>query len=145
MLHHGGGYSDIKPCLKPWNKYFEQINNNPEKWSLGLRDRFGGVPSVDHQIGIDIKKYYNVLIGNCAYIFKPNSPIAKEWMQEVHSRLDTLIVDLRENPGNAFGDNKGYPIEWSYILGQIFHPVILKYHEKVIKIDVDLFSRKNYR
>ena len=145
MLHHGGGYSDIKPCLQSWKNYFEQINNNSKVWSLGVREKSGGVPFIDGEIGVDIKKYHNILIGNCAYIFKPNSPVSKEWMEEVHSRLDILKPELTRYPGDAFGKNKGYPIEWSYVLGQIFHPLILKYHEKVIRLDIDLFSRKNYR
>jgi hypothetical protein len=146
MLHRGGGYADIKPCLVAWKKYFVQINNNPKIWSLGVREKYsGGVPNIDGRIGEDIKKYHNILIGNGAYIFKPNSPIAKEWMQELHCRLDMLKHELIKCPGDAFGENKGYPIEWSFILAQIFHPLILKYHEKVIRLDLELFSIEDYR
>jgi hypothetical protein len=58
------------------------------------------------------------------------------WIQELHKRLDILLPDLQKNPGNARGDNAGYPIEWTYILGDIFHPLCLLFHKNV------MFDRK---
>ncbi|KQR91853.1 hypothetical protein ASG01_12670 [Chryseobacterium sp. Leaf180] len=146
MLHHGGGYADIKPSLTSWKRLFEQLNQAPKHWCIGPREIYsGGVPDLEGNIGIDIKKYHNLLIGNCGYIFKPNSPIAQEWMNEVNSRLDKLEQALIKNPGNVYGDNIGYPVEWSFILAQVFHPIILKYSEHVFSEDIILYDTVNYR
>jgi hypothetical protein len=144
MLHHGGGYVDIKPCLDSWNKLFKKLNNS-NKWCIGKREKhIGSIPNMDGNIGADCKKYHNNLISNGGYIYKPNSPIAKEWMDEIHMRLDFFKSDLQKNPGDEFGSGK-YPIPWAYLAGYIMAPLILKYHDKVIPLDIDLYSSKNYR
>ncbi len=45
---------------------------------------------------------------------------------------DVLKTALAQNPGNDRGTNKGYPVPWTYILGDIFHPLCLKYHKSII-------------
>ncbi len=39
---------------------------------------------------------------------------------------------LAEHPGDARGDNPGYPIRWTGILGDIFQPLGLKYADRLI-------------
>lgn len=145
MLHHGGGYADIKPCLKSWKKLFIELNKTKNKWCIAPREKYiGGVPNIEGTIGTHIKKYYNNLISNCAFIYKPNSPISKEWMEETHKRLDSLLPSLVKNPGDQYGA-VNYPVPWSYIMAQIMHPLVLKYHDKVISKDISLFQTDNYR
>lgn len=145
MLHYGGGYCDIKPCINSWKFLFSKLNNSKNKWCIGPREKFvGGVQNIEGNIGIDCKKYHNNLISNGAFVYKPNSPIAIEWMQETHERLDFFMPALIENPGDEFGDNN-YPIPWAFIMAYIVHPLLLKYHDKVICTDIDLFSIENYR
>jgi hypothetical protein len=145
MLHHGGGYADIKPCLRSWKSLFNILNNSDNKWCISERERFvGGVPDIKGQIGIDMKKYHNNLITNCVFIYKPNSPILREWMEETHNRLDQLLLKLQENPGNQYG-SADYPVPWSFIMAQIMHPLVLKYHERIICKDIQLYSTENYR
>jgi hypothetical protein len=145
MLHNGGGYVDIKPCLSSWKNLFEELNATIDKWCIAPREKYvGGVPDIEGSIGVDIKKYHNNLISNGAFIYKPNSPIANEWMREAHKRLDILMPTLVLNPGGQYGGGN-YPIPWSYLMAQIMHPLILKYHERIICKDIDLFSIENYR
>lgn len=145
MMHHGGGYSDIKPCLRSWKNIFETLNSRDDKWCLGLTEKnVGGVPNINGSIGVDIKRYHNYLIANCAFIYKPHSPIVTEWINEIHNRLDTLFPYLVENPGDQYGSGD-YPVPWSYIMAQIMHPLILKYNEKVIRIDEAFYATENYR
>ena len=145
MLHYGGGYADIKPCLCSWKKLFEKLNANNLKWALGVREKFmGSVPKIEGRIGEDLKMYYNYLISNGGFIYKANSPICKEWMKEIHKRMDFYLPELKKNPGGIYDENN-YPIPWAYLAGHIMHPLILKYNEKVIYSDKDLFSLKNYR
>ena len=145
MLHYGGGYSDIKFCLKSWKFLFTKLNKENDKWVLGIRERYAAsTPVIDGNIGKDLKKYYNNVISNGAFIYKKNSPICKEWMDEIHNRLDFFLEDLKKNPGGIY-DEDNYPIPWAYLAGHIMHPLILKYSEKAIYNDEDLFSIKNYR
>lgn len=145
MLHHGGGYADIKPCLGSWKILFDALNSDPQKWCTGPREKFlGGVPLIEGNVGDDCRKYHNNLISNGAFIYKPNSPIAKEWMQESHRRLDLFLPDLIKNPGDDYG-GENYPIPWSFLAAQIMHPLVLKYHDRVICLDIDIFSIENYR
>lgn len=144
MLHYGGGYVDIKICLTSWKKIFENLNNS-DKWCIGKREKFmGGVSNIEGNIGQDCKIYHNNLISNGGYIYKPNSPIAQEWMDEIYKRLDFYMPELQKNPGDAFGTGD-YPIPWAYLAGYIMGPLILKYHDKVIPMDIDLYSSKDYR
>lgn len=145
MLHYGGGYSDIKQTFNSWKKSFDELNNS-DFWCLGYSEEgFWCVPNIVGKIGKDIKKYFYLLIGNGAYIFKPYSPIAIEWMVELNKRMDELAPELAEYPGDVFGKNPGYPVGWSYILGQILHPILLKYHEKIIQDNSIKPDMNNYR
>lgn len=145
MFHHGGGYADIKPCLNSWKSLFEILNSSDNKWCIGEREKFvGGVPSIKGQIGVDIKKYHNNLITNCAFIYKPNSPILREWINETHKRLDGLMPSLIKKTEHQCG-LADYPVPWSFIMAQIMHPLILKYHEKVICNDGEFYAKENYR
>ena len=145
MLHFGGGYSDIKQTFNTWKKSFSKLNNS-DFWCLGYAEEgFWCTPNINGKIGKDIQKYFYLLIGNGAYIFKPYSPIAIEWMRELNKRTDDLTPKLTQYPGDVFGKNPGYPVGWSYILGQILHPILLKYHEKIIQDNAIKPDMNNYR
>jgi hypothetical protein len=145
MLHYGGGYADIKICLRSWKDVFDKLNNNDNKWVSGVREKYpSSTVAIEGYIGKDLKKYYNLLISNGAFVYKPNSPICKEWMQEVHARMDYYFEDLRNNPGGIYDENN-YPIPWAYLAGHIMHPLMLKYNEKVIYDHRELFSGIDYR
>ena len=146
MYHYGGGYSDVKSAKNNWNKAFELLNKS-DSYVLGYREILGGISRVnnDDVLSYDLRRYYFKNIGVCSFIFKPKSPIAKEWLDELHRRLDVYIYSLKNNPGNIMGDNEGYPIQWTLILGQVLHPIFLKYHKKVIQDDNIRPSFSNYR
>ena len=66
MNFYGYGYSDIKCTTSSWKNSFNELYNS-DYWICGYKEIEGGVaylPLVDK---------YNELIGNCAYICKPNS------------------------------------------------------------------------
>lgn len=145
MLHYGGGYSDIKPCLMSWKNLFLELNDNDDKWCIAPREKYvGGVAPVKGSIRSDLMKYHNILIDNSAFIYKPNSPLCKEWMEEIHARMDFYLPELIKNPGGIF-DEGNYPIPWAYLAGHIMHPLVLKYNEKVIPKDINLYDKYNYR
>jgi len=133
MHHYGGGYSDIKGTNNNWSQLFNLLSAKEDKWIVGYRE-IGerGVAPVPGALGLELKKYWHILIGNGAYIFKPSTPFTHEWYIELHNRLDGYLNSLQHNPGNVMGDNPGYPIPWTGILGDIFHPLCLKYFKRLI-------------
>lgn len=145
MHHHGGGYSDVKVGVNSWKKAFERLNGS-DKYVLGYREiSSGSIPSTNTSIDEYMSKYFFKSIGVCAFIFKPRSPITEELISELHNRLDHYQNKLKANPGNIFGNNQGYPIEWNKILGQIMFPLFFKYNKSIMRDDSIKPIFKNYR
>ncbi len=147
MLHYGGGYADIKLYNKSWKRAFNRLNGNNDKWVIGYREVGAwGIPQVGGKLESDLKRNYLSLIGNGAFIYKPHSPIVKEWMYELHQRLDNYYELLKDNPAtDIFGKNPNYPIPWAHLTGEIHHPLVLKYHDKLLFDNSLKPSFKNYR
>lgn len=154
MHHLGGGYSDVKPHYKSWSSSFDNLNKDSTKFCIGYPEKrpedigyianFFSSKEVD-KINKDMRNYYFTLIGNCSYIFKPNTEFTKLWITELHRRLDLAYEDLKQNPGNIMGDNEGYPLKWTSILGEIFHPLCLIFKDEIL-LDPSLRPYlKNYR
>ena len=145
MYHYGGGYSDIKGCTGNWKESFDKLNNS-DYYVLGYKEiGAGAIATTNTSIDANLHRYYFKNIGVCAFIHKPNSPIAKEWFDELNSVLDSYYSYLKEHPGNTNGDNAGYPIPWNRILSQILHPILLKYSSKILIDDRVKPIFKNYR
>ena len=133
MHFHGGGYSDIKETTGSWVDACTELVKNEDKWICGYPEISNGVayePVSD--------KWYE-LIGNCAYICKPQTKLTFEWYSEMLALLDTKLERLRLFPathpqqeGNSSPDYNGYPIEWNEMLGRIFHKVAYKYKEHLL-------------
>lgn len=133
MHHYGGGYSDIKAAQQSWVEAFDVLEKS-DSYILGCSEiKLADLAPVGGRLGQDMKRYFSQLIWTCAYISRPHTPFTHEWYTQLHHRLDLYLPQLKENPGNILGDNEGYPIPWTNILGDIFHPLCLKYMEKVIK------------
>lgn len=140
MHHYGGGYSDIKIQLQDWNNAFKNLEESTA-YAIGYQEisksgtakltSFYPLDALE-RLSKEIDRNYYYLIGNGSYIFKRNTNFTDEWITELHRRLDIKYNDLKKNPGNIMGDNIGYPLEWTSILGQIFHPLCLKYHKKLL-------------
>lgn len=145
MHHYGGGYTDIKAHSNSWEETFQLFNKN-DSWAIGYREVSKGMTAqLPGILGIDIRENYSLLIGNGAYIFCPKTKFTFDWYTELHSRLDNFYENLKQNPGNIMGDNEGYPIKWTEILGEILHPLCLKYHKKLLHSEILLPDFSNYR
>lgn len=136
MHFHGGGYADIKPAKQPWGEAFDQLQNS-DKWMIGYREiKYSAVAKTGGNLQKELERNFLSLIGNCAYIARPQTPFTQEWYNELMNRMDSYTSQLVKNPGNVMGDNAGYPIPWTNILGNIFHPLCLKYHDKLLQTDI---------
>lgn len=131
MRFHGGGYSDIKRTTNSWVESFEQLRKS-DKWVIGYKEVNGGVAYSP------LANSWRKLLGNGAYICKPNTQLVIEWYDEMVDLMDKKYDELRKNPAKFPQDRKElycgkahcYPIEWNEMLGRIFHKILYKYKNK---------------
>ena len=125
MRFHGGGYSDVKKTTGSWTESFDKLNKS-DKWIIGYKEIPGGA----------VLGRWEVLVGNCAYICKPNTPFVIEWYDEMIKLLNMKLTALKKNPATHPQerpcDGNGYPMEWNQMLGRIFHKINYKYKDKTI-------------
>lgn len=147
MHHHGGGYMDVKHCRHSWVEAFRVFNSSPLKSILGYREvgKRGVAQCQDAVIQSELDKFWHLLVGNSAYICRPYTAFTTDWFHELNQRLDVHFNELIKHPGNIYGDNEGYPVKWTEILGQIFHPLCLKYNNDILFYDKICPVFKNYR
>lgn len=149
MYHYGGGYADIKPASASWVNAFDTLEKSdayaigyPEVGYWGVANR--GIDNVN--LKKDLYRHWRCLIGNCAYICRPYTPFTTEWYLETKRRVVLYTEKLRNNPAqDPFGRIGGYPIPWEKILGEVFHPVCLKYHDKLLQDKAIKPIFQNYR
>ena len=90
-----------------------------------------------------IRQNWSSLIGNGAYICKKNTKFTKDWLLRLNEKMDGYLGQLKANPARWERDARGhinpnngnvseYPIGWSVIHGNIFHPLCLKYKNNII-------------
>lgn len=130
----GGGYSDVKATTGSWEKAFQDLSINPDKWINGYQELKGGVGKYP---GVNADEYY-LLIGNCAYICKPDTPLTNQWYKEMIDFLDTKLNSLKlhpaSHPRDYFGfDGSEYPIGWNEMLGQFFHRACYHYKDRILQ------------
>lgn len=145
MHFYGGGYCDIKPNFKNWEKAFDVLNNEEFSWVVGTTESNG--ISMGRGQGIidkDLQYYYKHCVGTCSFICKSNTSFTTEWYLELLKRMDFFESELEKYPGDIKGRNKGYPIILHGVLSQIWAPLCLKYNERIIHHDI-FPTRDNYQ
>ncbi|MES1936614.1 hypothetical protein [Salinisphaera hydrothermalis] len=153
MHHFGGGYADIKWAEESWLPCRDRLINDSRLLAAGYAEgRPEYVANLDHQpaniswrhvrilAGRAQRRYlqhhYRKLIGTCAFLFKPATPLTTAWWEELNRRLDRLAPALEAAPARTPRELAGdhvdgvpsrYPVPWTYLLGHILHPLALKY------------------
>ena len=139
MNHYGGGYHDIKSRNISWSNEWEKDNwtSDDNIWMYGRREKNEGAigypPGMSH-----IKKEFSKMATMGWIICKKYTPFTKELMEQIHLSLDNHYKKLKIYPGvrsdGYYSDepfelvpNNSYPIRWLEILGEIYHPLMLKY------------------
>ena len=146
MHFYGGGYSDIKPNYKNWQKSFEKLINSKDCYVLGYTELSGlGMGRGQGKVDKDLIKNYLSCVGTGAFICKSNTKFTTEWYIELNKRMDFYYEDLKKNPGDIKGRNAGYPIKLLAILSQIFAPLCLKYRDCIIHDSTVLPELTNYQ
>jgi len=150
MNFYGGGYSDVKKTTGSWTGAFEELERG-EFW-------MNGYPIDYREVAYPpLAKEADSLIGNAAYISKPETPLTIEWYSEMIALLDSKLARLSKFPAKSTTEHSGrgfglfyqegfskYPIGWNEMLGNIFHRISYKYQHKILK-SVPAPILKNYR
>ena len=134
MHLHGGGYSDIKGCSGDWNKAFDDIIGDKDILINGYHEAsIEGISGDEHT-----KSLWKEIPGNGAYIIRPRTEFTEKWYSTLIHLLDSKLEALKQNPskhpraGFTPDLSPGYPIAWSEMLGNIFHPLASKYTDKIL-------------
>ncbi len=142
MHHYGGGWTDIKHTSADWRPHFAELRSS-NALALGYQEIPDGIPHIKGPLGDELRLNHKKNIGLCAFIFKQYSVITHAWAQALNSKLDSLLEPLRKNPATTPQDQLGlkkqdgsiseYPIEWAGILGEFFHPIMYKHHQRILQ------------
>lgn len=146
MHHYGGGYTDIKLTTKKWGGFFDEIERS-EMWALGYTELPHGIPHVEGAFGDLLRKSHADLIGLCAFIFKKNTRLTSTWLAQTERLLDAKLPLLKQFPAQHPLDQSGvilptgepscYPLRWAEMLGEIFHPLVYEYREKLLLAPIE--------
>ena len=147
MHFYGSGYTDIKPHTKSWINSYEQLKNSTA-FCIGYQE--GGSANLynDPVTTELLKQNTHKLIGNGAYIFKCQTQLSKEWYNKMMNVMDTIYEDLKKyparHPSDVYSTDYPYPLRHTQVCGDIFHPLIYKYREHVLKT-LPMFERCEYK
>jgi len=138
MHFHGGAYCDLKKLEKSWKSCMELFINDDNCYIMGYKE-IGpqGCAEIknDQAMTLKLKQNWTSLIGNGAYICKPLTVFSHEWYNQLLTKMDENLDQLKKfpskEPRQVYSKAYPYPFMWTEILGQIFHPLLLKYKEKV--------------
>ncbi len=155
LLHvYGGGYTDIKPSTRNWNRFFS-LQTLSSKLGAGYTELSPqGVAQVGGPLELEMKANYQRLIGVCSLIMVPSSEFTELWFREVNQLLDDHFDALVEHParhpqdhfGVTFqgGETSQYPLAWTGLGGDIFHPLAYRFSDRFLHLDMAP-SFQNYR
>jgi hypothetical protein len=119
-----------------WVESFEAMEANQEMIGIGYREVAGGVPTyLRTESGSPLSACWQLLIGNCAYIFRRDTDFLRLWFWRLHRVLDEKSLALKLHPACFPQDNSPasqYPLLWSEILADIFSPLCYQFSEKLM-------------
>lgn len=142
MHVYGGGYSDIKRQTGSWGEAFRRLRDS-DAYLSGYRE--GGEGAIACR---EVAHDWASLIGNCAYICKPGTPLTTAWFTRMNALLDTKLDALQRHPATFAQDcaerGGGYPLEWNEMLGRIFHSVCHGVRDR-IAYDVPIVQFTDYK
>lgn len=145
LHHHGGGYADIKRPTSDWRAVFDRMDADLGAWICSYGEVGpGAVALLEGRLGKDLLGNWHQVVGCGAIIARPGSPFTSTWLGEVESRLDAHTADLQVAPGGVRGDEPGYPLRWTEIMGDVYQPLQLEYLQHVRRDDELLPSFRDY-
>lgn len=153
IYHYGGGWQDIKWCDFDWNPYFDELEKTDSNIDfIGYQELEGGTFK-------EFKNDLQYLAGNCRYIWKPKTAMAKAYYERCLEYLNSVYEDLKKYPGNYHpraepggvegekGLFKGskYPIPWAKIFCGYMHKIQLENKGRFLKSMPGVSRKVSYR
>ena len=124
MHFFGGGYADIKHYNKSWVNAFKKLNNDNNAYIIGYREvSKDAVAQIGGRGQRELEKHYRLLAGNGAYICKAKTEFTDNWLKNTNE-----VLDEKDFSGE-------YPLKWTELLGDVFHPLCLKYFQHILLDD----------
>lgn len=141
MLHHyGGGYHDIKFREKSWEHEWDRFEDK-EIWIIGRREL--KPDCIGHPPGENwVKKEYKKLVTMSWIICRRNTEYTRTLMKMLNDTLDKHLEQLIKHPAKiprGYNPNDlanidpeyPYPLRWLELMGEHFHPLMLKCTEHI--------------
>jgi len=140
----GGGYHDIKHRSKTWKNEWNVDNWTADDnvWMYCVRERhpshIGYPPGKKH-----IQAQYKRLGSMGWLISKPRTPFLQDLQAAIHAEMDNNLDKLRQHPGHKPGGyysdtpfrpdvpKDSYPLRWLQVMGELSHPLMLEYSDKI--------------
>ena len=146
LHHHGGAYLDIKRGYGDVRAGMDALQSASDKWVAGYRELGAdSVSTAPGTIRTALRRHHGMLLGNGAFAVRPRTPFTTEWLTEVHRRMHGWAAGLARAPGNTFGTNDGYLVPRTAVQGDVFHPLCLKYADRLMFNERFRPSFENYR
>lgn len=144
MHFHGGGYSDVKTTTGDWNKAFDDILQKDNILINGYHEPGpGGVHG-----GQLAKSLWKEIPGTCAFIMRPRSEFTTAWYEQMIQKMDEKLPALKKHPAThpraTPHVQPGYPIDWTELLADIFHPLVCNFRDRVLfTVPIPDFSKEH--
>lgn len=133
MHFHGGGYSDVKIPLNNWAPVFTRLDAHPESFGVGYQEiGWWATGEPGGAMGRLVRRHYSSLVGTCGFIMRPGTDFTGHWLESVNRALDGWYDEVRSHPGGIYGECDGYPVPWTGILANVFHPWNLVYSRRFL-------------
>ena len=154
LMHlHGGAWADVKPFEdKSWEPAFDDLDKS-SAYGNGVPEREGwaAVPAnFGFEKTLKIRKdAKDLLITNCAFIFRAPTPFTFAWLSSQERRLDVHAAALASHPSRFNRRPRdSWPLRWEELQGEIFHPLVheaqLNSAGRAFLRTVPKFSTSNY-
>lgn len=134
MHYYGGGYLDVKTISKSWEPAMQRLAQNDEAWVLGYRElSHADATDLPGKMQEQVRRNFFRIVGNSAFVCKPQSPITRSWLAEVERRLAYFEAPLMLRPGGIRGGETADDVVPKHaLLASVFGPLNLKFHEHLI-------------
>lgn len=155
LFHYGGSYHDIKFRDKSWKDCWNDDDwlNDDTIWIFGRRESNKnaiGYPSGQEEL----RNHYKKLVSMNFVICKPYTPYLHELMEQIYQKLDKHLEKLKQYPALEPGGtvnhmvsipSDSYPLRYLEVMGELFHPLMLKYNKHIKFGIADIINKKRYR
>jgi len=150
MNFYGGAYSDIKHTSDSFLPSIELIEKDPNIYGVGYKEvNYGTAEIFDYSednsgepvftknesLSNELRANWDKLIGNGAYIFKPNTKFTNEWYSNLINEMDKRLNNLKKYPATSpterYSEEYHYPVRWTFV-GELFHPLNYKYKDNIL-------------